>query len=405
MSQTIDLTLDGLSCGHCVKRVKESLEQRPDVEQADVTVTEAHVTGSASAEALIETIKQAGYGAELSHPKAKPLAESSIPSEALTAATPELPVADDIDDSQQLLINGMSCASCVSRVQNALQAVPGVAQARVNLAERTALVMGSASAADLVQAVEKAGYGAEAIEDDVERRERQQETAIATMKRFRWQAIVALLVGIPVMGWGMIGDNMMVSDDNRSLWLAIGVVTLAVMVFAGGHFYRSAWKSLKNGTATMDTLVALGSSASFVWSTYALFAMTRAQVDGNEELVMHYMMEFYFESAAMILTLITVGKMLEARSKGKTTDALKSLMKLAPKTATLVRDGAEVTVAIADVQKGDIFVVRPGENIPVDGLVLEGVSAVNESALTGESIPVDKATGDKVSAATTNQSG
>ena len=188
MSNTIDLALDGLSCGHCVKRVKESLEQRPDVEQAEVTVTEAHVTGSASAEALIETIKQAGYGAELSHPKAKPLAESSIPPEALTAATTELPAARDEDDSQQLLINGMSCASCVSRVQNALAAVPGVSQARVNLAERTALVMGSASAAELVQAVEKAGYGAEAIEDDLERRERQQETAVATMKRFRWQA-------------------------------------------------------------------------------------------------------------------------------------------------------------------------------------------------------------------------
>lgn len=154
MSNTIDLTLDGLSCGHCVKRVKESLEQRPDVEQAEVTLTEAHVTGSASAQALIDTVKQAGYGAELSHPKAKPLAESSIPSEALTAATPELPAAHDEDDSQQLLINGMSCASCVSRVQNALAAVPGVSQARVNLAERTALVMGSASAAELVQAVE-----------------------------------------------------------------------------------------------------------------------------------------------------------------------------------------------------------------------------------------------------------
>ncbi len=234
MSNTIDLTLDGLSCGHCVKRVKESLEQRPDVEQAEVTLTEAHVTGSASAQALIETVKQAGYGAELSHPKAKPLAEPSIPSEALTAATPELPAAHDEDDSQQLLINGMSCASCVSRVQNALAAVPGVSQARVNLAERTALVMGSASAAELVQAVEKAGYGAEAIEDDLERRERQQETAIATMKRFRWQAIAALLVGVPVMVWGMIGDNMMVSDDNRALWLVIGLVTLAVMVFAGG---------------------------------------------------------------------------------------------------------------------------------------------------------------------------
>jgi Cu+-exporting ATPase len=256
MSHTINLTLDGLTCGHCVKRVKESLEQRPDVDHAEVTVEHAEVTGSASADALIDTIKQAGYGAELSHPKANPLTESSIPSEALTADTPELPAASDIDDSQQLLINGMSCASCVSRVQKALQGVPGVSQARVNLAERTALIMGSASAAELVQAVEKAGYGAEAIEDEVERRERQQETALSTMKRFRWQAIVALLVGIPVMVWGMLGDNMMVTDENRTLWLVIGVVTLGVMVFAGGHFYTSAWKSLKNRTATMDTLVA-----------------------------------------------------------------------------------------------------------------------------------------------------
>ncbi len=194
-------------------------------------------------------------------------------------------------------------------------------------------------------------------------------------------------------------------DGNH---VAMGLVQLllaGIVMVINQKFFINGFKGLIHGAPNMDTLVALGSMASFVWSTYALFAMTRAQVDGNDELVMHYMMEFYFESAAMILTLITVGKMLEARSKGKTTDALKSLMKLAPKTATLVRDGAEVTVAIADVQKGDVFVVRPGENIPVDGVVLEGTSAVNESALTGESIPVDKAVGDKVSAATTNQSG
>ena len=194
-------------------------------------------------------------------------------------------------------------------------------------------------------------------------------------------------------------------DGNH---VAMGLVQLllaGIVMVINQKFFLNGFKGLLHGAPNMDTLVALGSMASFVWSTYALFAMTRAQVDGNDELVMHYMMEFYFESAAMILTLITVGKMLEARSKGKTTDALKSLMKLAPKTATLVRDGAEVTVAIADVQKGDVFVVRPGENIPVDGVVLEGTSAVNESALTGESIPVDKAVGDKVSAATTNQSG
>ena len=194
-------------------------------------------------------------------------------------------------------------------------------------------------------------------------------------------------------------------DGNH---VAMGLVQLllaGIVMVINQKFFISGFKGLIHRAPNMDTLVALGSSASFVWSTYALFAMTRAQVDGNEELVMHYMMEFYFESAAMILTLITVGKMLEARSKGKTTDALKSLMKLAPKTATLLRGGAEVNVPIAEVRKGDIFVVRPGENIPVDGIVLEGPSAVNESALTGESIPVDKAEGNKVSAATTNQSG
>ena len=185
----------------------------------------------------------------------------------------------------------------------------------------------------------------------------------------------------------------------------VQLILAGIVMVINQKFFISGFKGLIHGAPNMDTLVALGSMASYVWSTYALFAMTDAQLHGNDALVMHYMMEFYFESAAMILTLITVGKMLEARSKGKTTDALKSLMKLAPKTATLVRDGAEVTVSIADVQKGDIFVVRPGENIPVDGLVLEGVSAVNESALTGESIPVDKAAGDRVSAATTNQSG
>ena len=188
----------------------------------------------------------------------------------------------------------------------------------------------------------------------------------------------------------------------------MGLVQLllaGIVMVINQKFFINGFKGLVHRSPNMDTLVAMGSMASFVWSTYALFAMTDAQLHGNEELVMHYMMEFYFESAAMILTLITVGKMLEARSKGKTTDALKSLMKLAPKTATLLRDGTEVTVPIEQVQKEDIFVVRPGENIPVDGIVLEGSSAVNESALTGESIPVDKAVGDKVSAATTNQSG
>ena len=396
MSHTIDLTLDGLSCGHCVKRVKESLEQRPDVESADVTIDHAAVIGSASADALIETIKQAGYGAELSHPKAKPLAESSLPSEALTAATPELPVADDIDDSQQLLINGMSCASCVSRVQNALQAVPGVAQARVNLAERTALVMGSASAADLVQAVEKAGYGAEAIEDDAERRERQQETAVATMKRFRWQAIVALLVGIPVMVWGMIGDNMMVTDDNRSLWLAIGLITLAVMVFAGGHFYTSAWKSLKNRTATMDTLVALGTGAAWLYSMSVNVWPQWFPMEARH---------LYYEASAMIIGLINLGHMLEARARQRSSKALERLLDLTPPTARVVTDAGEKSVPLADVQPGMTLRLTTGDRVPVDGEITQGDAWLDEAMLTGEPVPQQKSEGDAVHAGTVVQDG
>ncbi|HED2979639.1 TPA: cadmium-translocating P-type ATPase [Klebsiella pneumoniae] len=396
MSNTIDLTLDGLSCGHCVKRVKESLEQRPDVEQAEVTLTEAHVTGSASAQALIDTVKQAGYGAELSHPKAKPLAESSIPSEALTAATPELPAAHDEDDSQQLLINGMSCASCVSRVQNALAAVPGVSQARVNLAERTALVMGSASAAELVQAVEKAGYGAEAIEDDLQRRERQQETALATMKRFRWQAIVALLVGVPVMVWGMIGDNMMVSDDNRSLWLVIGLVTLAVMVFAGDHFYRSAWKSLKNGTATMDTLVALGTGVAWLYSMSVNLWPQWFPMEARH---------LYYEASAMIIGLINLGHMLEARARQRSSKALEKLLDLTPPSARVVTPEGEKDLPLAEVQAGMTLRLTTGDRVPVDGMISQGEAWFDEAMLTGEPVPQQKGDGDAIHAGTVVQDG
>lgn len=396
MSQTIDLTLDGLTCGHCVKRVKESLEQRPDVEQADVTLDHAVVLGSASADTLIETIKQAGYGAELSHPKADPLTASTTPSEALTAATPELPAASDLDDSQQLLINGMSCASCVSRVQQALQAVPGVSQARVNLAERTALVMGSASAANLVQAVEKAGYGAEAIEDDLERRERQQETAIATMKRFRWQAIVALLVGIPVMVWGMIGDNMMVTGDNRTLWLGIGILTLAVMVFAGGHFYTSAWKSLKNRTATMDTLVALGTGAAWLYSMSVNVWPQWFPMEARH---------LYYEASAMIIGLINLGHMLEARARQRSSKALERLLDLTPPTARVVTDNGEKSLPLAEVQAGMTLRLTTGDRVPVDGEITQGEAWLDEAMLTGEPVPQQKSTGDAVHAGTVVQDG
>ncbi len=396
MSHTIALDLDGLSCGHCVKRVKESLEKRPDVEQADVTIEHAEVIGSASADALIETIKEAGYGASLSHPKAKPLAESSLPSEALTAAIPELPAASELDDSQQLLINGMSCASCVSRVQKALQAVPGVTQARVNLAERTALVMGSAPAAELVSAVENAGYGAEAIEDDIKRRERQQETALATMKRFRWQAIVALLVGVPIMVWGMLGDNMMVTDANRTLWLVLGVVTLAVMIVAGGHFYTSAWKSLRNGTATMDTLVALGTGAAWLYSMSVNIWPQWFPMEARH---------LYYEASAMIIGLINLGHMLEARARQRSSKALERLLDLTPPTARVVTADGEKNVQLADVQPGMTLRLTTGDRVPVDGEISQGEAWFDEAMLTGEPVPQEKSTGESIHAGTVVQDG
>ena len=315
---------------------------------------------------------------------------------------------------EQYNVTGMSCAACSARVEKAVKKVPGVTSCSVSLLTNSMGVEGTASPAAILSAVQEAGYGAspknassskasdasadlDALADhETPKLKRRLIASLGFLLVLMYFSMGHMMWGWPLPHW---------FDGNH---VAMGLVQLllaGIVMVINQKFFINGFKGLIHGAPNMDTLVALGSMASFVWSTYALFAMTRAQVDGNDELVMHYMMEFYFESAAMILTLIMVGKMLEARSKGKTTDALKSLMKLAPKTATLVRDGAEVTVAIADVQKGDVFVVRPGENIPVDGVVLEGTSAVNESALTGESIPVDKAVGDKVSAATTNQSG
>ena len=312
---------------------------------------------------------------------------------------------------EQYTVTGMSCAACSARVEKAVKAVPGVTSCSVSLLTNSMGVEGTASASAIVKAVQEAGYGASPKAAAAETPSTELD-ALADHETPRLKKrLIASLVFLAVLMYFSMGHMMWGwplphwFDGNH---VAMGLVQLllaGIVMVINQKFFISGFKGLLHRAPNMDTLVALGSSASFLWSTYALFAMTRAQVDGNDALVMHYMMEFYFESAAMILTLITVGKMLEARSKGKTTDALKSLMKLAPQTATLLREGAEVTVPIAQVKKGDLFVVRPGENIPVDGLVLEGTSAVNESALTGESIPVDKAAGDKVSAATTNQSG
>ena len=321
----------------------------------------------------------------------------------------------------QYTVTGMSCAACQARVEKAVNKVPGVESCNVSLLTNTMGVEGTASPADIMKAVEDAGYGAspkgagqesgrqagsltakiaaeeEALKDH--------ETPVLKKRLIASLGFLLVLMyfsmGHMMFGWPLPAFF----DDNH---VAMGIVQMllaGIVMVINQKFFISGFKSLFHGAPNMDTLIAMGSGAAFVYSTVMLLAMTRAQVDGNHEAVMRYMMEFYFESAAMILTLITVGKMLEARSKGKTTDALKSLMKLAPKTANVERNGVEETIDIDLVQKGDIFVVRPGETIPVDGIVIEGESAVNEAALTGESIPVDKEPGSPVSSATLNQSG
>jgi len=315
---------------------------------------------------------------------------------------------------EQYNVTGMSCAACSARVEKAVSKVPGVTACSVSLLTNSMGVEGSAAPAEIIAAVEAAGYGASkkgtggaaaSSAGNAEDALADRETPL--LKRRLLASVGFLLVlmyfsmGHMMWGWPVPA---FFHQNHVAMGLLQLLLTVTVMVI-NQKFFVSGFTSLWHRAPNMDTLVALGSSAAFAYSTYALFAQTQAQALGDMEAVMAYMHEFYFESAAMILTLITVGKMLEARSKGKTTDALKGLMKLSPKTAVLERDGREVTVPIEQVQKGDIFVVRPGENIPVDGVVVEGASAVNESALTGESIPVDKAAGDGVSAATTNQSG
>ncbi len=311
---------------------------------------------------------------------------------------------------KQYHVNGMSCAACVARVEKAVNKVDGVSSCSVSLLTNSMGVEGSASEQAVIAAVEAAGYsaavkGAAKPAEDKSDALKDRETPILKQRLF-WS--LGFLILLMYISMGHMMWNWPVPAFLHDNHVAMGLLQLllsAIIMVINQKFFISGFKSLWNKAPNMDTLVALGSAASFIYSTYALFAMTDAQLNGNAAGVMAYMHEFYFESAAMILTLITVGKMLEARSKGKTTDALKSLMNLAPKTATIVEDGVEKTVGIEQVQKGDVFVVRPGESIPVDGVILDGHSAVNEAALTGESIPVDKMEGDDVSAATINQSG
>ena len=312
---------------------------------------------------------------------------------------------------EQFKVTGMHCAACSARVEKAVLKVPGVTSCAVSLLTNSMGVEGDADAQTIISAVKQAGYGASVNGDESQGATGAdaglEDTDTPVLKKRLIASIVFLAAlmyfSMGHMMWGWPLPKWF--EGNHVAMGLLQMILAAIIMIINQHFFINGFKGLINRSPNMDTLVALGSMASFVWSVYVLFEMTGAQAAGDEKAVMNYMMDFYFESAAMILTLITVGKMLEARSKGKTTDALKGLMNLAPKTAVVLIDGEEKTVAVRRVKKGDIFVVRPGENIPVDGCIIEGNSAVNESALTGESIPVDKEVGDMVSAATINQSG
>lgn len=402
------LQLSGLNCMKCAAKTQSALEAVDGVAAAVVDTKEAKVYGSADAQTLISAVEAAGFQAAVAGENASPKSEPLTPSQTEAAAaehcdipatpdnTPAMPVIEEDDDSLSFLLDGMTCASCVSKVHKALLSVDGVENARVNLAERSALVTGHASAEALIAAVEKAGYGAELIQDDAKRRERQQEVAVANMKRFRWQSALALAVGIPVMIWGMIGDNMMLTPANNGIWLTIGIVTLAVMILAGGHFYRSAWQSLKNGSATMDTLVALGTGAAWLYSI---------TVNLWPDVFPPQARHLYYEASAMIIGLINLGHMLEQRARQRSSKALERLLDLTPPTARVVTPEGEKDVPLADAQPGMILRLTTGDRVPVDGEITEGEVWMDEAMLTGEPIPQQKTIGNTVSAGTTVQDG
>ncbi|HHR6392570.1 TPA: copper-exporting P-type ATPase CopA [Providencia alcalifaciens] len=407
----VELALSGLNCMKCAGKTQQALEAVEGVAAAVVDTQQAKVYGTASAADLIAAVDAAGFKAELaqsgiSSPKTEPLKTSIEQPEMGSAAICDIPAQESdvgeqpeiavTDDSIQLLLDGMTCASCVNKVQKALNSVPGVENARVNLAERSALVTGTAKPDDLVEAVVKAGYGAEIIQDEAKRRERQQEVAQANMRRFRWQSALALALGIPVMIWGMLGDNMMLSADNHNIWLTIGVLTLLVMIFAGGHFYRSAWQSLKNGSATMDTLVALGTGAAWLYSIV---------VNIWPELFPEQARHLYYEASAMIIGLINLGHALEQRARQRSSKALERLLDLTPPTARVVTDQGEVDMPLAEVKQGMILRLSTGDRVPVDGEIIEGEVWLDEAMLTGEPIPQQKSRGDAVHAGTVVQDG
>ncbi|WP_231568959.1 copper-translocating P-type ATPase [Photobacterium gaetbulicola] len=403
-----ELSLSGLSCGKCVAKVEALLKERTDINSFSVTKTHASIQTSLEQAEVISLIETAGFSAAPTSESVTDVNsadENNTQESSTNNAKPETVLdelsdtatADDAATSQQFILSGMTCASCVSSVEKAILSVSGVSSTSVNLAERTALVSGHALSSAIIQAVEDAGYQAELSEDELTRRQRQQAQNEQVYRQHIKNAYIALAVGGPLMAWGVIGGSMMIASRADQIgWGAIGIITLILLATVGKHFFVNAWKAFKHHRATMDTLVALGTGAAWLYSTFVVLVPDLLPMQARH---------VYFEASAMILGLITLGHALEARARSRTSKALEQLMDLQPPTAVIVDNGQEREVPLADVRTGMVLRLHPGAKVPVDGTILEGQSYIDESMLTGEPIPANKKAGDTLNAGTINQHG
>ncbi|WP_032115153.1 copper-exporting P-type ATPase CopA [Candidatus Arsenophonus nilaparvatae] len=399
----IKLQLTGLNCRNCVNKTQQTLENISGVAAAIVTTQTAQIFGTAKPTELIAAVKSAGYQATLetaSNPSIRQQSATLSPETTQTVskqtASDKLEKVNIDSETIQLLINGMTCASCVNKVQKALLSIPGVQNAQVNLAERSALITGQAKHHALIQAAQKAGYDAEVIDNEIEHREKQQQLTKDIIRKFRWQAALALLIGIAVMIWGMIGNHMMLSEENQFSWLLIGMLTLIIMVLTGGHFYYNAWRSLKNGSATMDTLVALGTGAAWLYSISVNLWPDKFPFQARH---------LYYEASLMIIGLINLGHALEQGARQRSSNALKRLLDLTPPTALVISEKGENRVPLSQVEQGMVLRLTTGDRIPVDGELTSGEIWLDESMLTGEAIAQYRTVGEKVHAGTVVQDG
>ena len=396
------LLLAGLSCGNCVKKVESALAAHPQVADFTVSKTQASVTGTITREELVAIIEQLGFSAR-GQAANEEQAEQAASTDAQTDTADFAEEHTDAKSSSgsgeaiQLLLSGMTCASCVASVEKAILSVPGITSANVNLAERTALVYGTAATEKIIAAISDAGYGAEQSEDEQSRRARQQQQSQQAFRQHLRNASIALSVGIPMMAWGLFGGSMMINSTTSQIgWGLAGLVTFALLFTIGRHFFINSWNAFRHHRATMDTLVALGTGSAWLYSMLVVLM---------PEMFPEQARHVYFEASVMILGLITLGHALEARARSQTSKALEQLIDLQPQTAIIVSNGTERKAPLAEVKTGMLLRLRPGAKVPVDGTIEDGQSYLDESMLTGEPIPAHKQPGDKVHAGTINQNG